>query len=218
MMAHRTKAAYVRVLQSSMRIRGVKSFFESAIQAPPDSLARWMASLVAIYDLDRMIALDIPWWNVGVARRIDAFLKARPDARVFEYGSGASTHWLARRARHVTSVEHDFAWFEKVAGVLTISDTSKLLQRPLGPEYVNAISEAEGPFDLIVVDGRKRAACLSAAVPFLKKDGVILFDDSGRRRYRGAIQDCGLSEDHYHGRSYCVPYPDHSSILRRAEP
>ena len=46
--------------------------------------------------------------------------------------------------------------------------------------------------------------------------GCILFDDSGRRRYRAAIGDCGLVEKHYFGLSYCVPYPDHSSILKSA--
>ena len=70
--------------------------------------------------------------------------------------------------------------------------------------------------DLIVIDGRLRAACLAAAMSALRPGGIILFDDSGRARYRGAIAHCGLAEEHFRGLSYCVPYPDHSSILRAA--
>ena len=51
------------------------------------------------------------------------------------------------------------------------------------------------------------------ALPHLKPGGIVLFDDSGRNRYRAGIAACGLKEKHFYGRSYCVPYPDHSSIL-----
>ena len=44
-----------------------------------------------------------------------------------------------------------------------------------------------GPFDLIVVDGRAREACLLAALPHLADDGIIVFDNTMRRRYRRAI-------------------------------
>ena len=64
-----------------------------------------------------------------------------------------------------------------------------------------------------MVDGRRRTECLAQAIPFLKPGGIVLFDDSARRRYRAAIADCGLKEDWNYGRSYCVPYPDASSIL-----
>src|SRR3546814_1018846 len=67
---------------------------------------RWSASLFAIHDIERMIALGLPWWNVAATREVAEFLRARPKARVFEYGAGASTIWLARHAAGVVSVEH----------------------------------------------------------------------------------------------------------------
>ena len=67
----------------------------------------------------------------------------------------------------------------------------------------------------VVVDGRQRAACLEQALPKLRPGGLILFDNSGRRRYRQAIAGCGLEEQHFFGRTSCVPYPDHTSLLSR---
>lgn len=176
---------------------------------------RWGASLLAIHDIDRMIALGLPWWNVAATREAEAWLRARPGARVFEYGAGASTVWLARRAGEVISVEHHADWRRRLEPVVAPFANSQVWQRDLaGDAYIGAIDEAGGLFDMIVVDGRRRTECLARAVPHLKPGGLILFDDSGRRRYRHAIETCGLPEQRHFGRSYCVPYPDYTSLLR----
>lgn len=175
---------------------------------------RWAASLLAIHQPQRMIRLDCPWWHVEATREVAAFLAARPGARVFEYGSGASTAWLARRAGEVISVEHHADWHRLLSPLVAEFRNAQLWQRELeGQDYVAAINEAGGQFDLIVVDGRRRIDCLTHALPHLKPGGIVLFDDSGRNRYRAGIAACGLKEKHFYGRSYCVPYPDHSSIL-----
>ncbi len=176
---------------------------------------RWAASLLAIHQPQRMIRLDCPWWHVEATREVAEFLAARPGARVFEYGSGASTAWLARRAGEVISVEHHADWHHLLSPLVAEFSNVQLWQRELaGDDYVAAIAEAGGMFDLIVVDGRRRIDCLSHALRQLKPGGIVLFDDSGRKRYRAGIAQCGLKERQFHGRSYCVPYPDYSSILR----
>jgi len=178
---------------------------------------RWFASLFAIYDTDAMIRLDLPWWNVAATREIDLFLAGRPDARVFEYGSGASTIWLAKRCREILSVEHDRSWHDRFQQQAAGRGNITLLHRPILSEsatYAGSIDEFDGQFDLIVVDGRHRAKCLERTVDRLKPGGVIVFDDSGRARYRRAIGDCGLVERRHFGRSFCVPYPDYTSLLR----
>src|SRR3546814_16419215 len=60
-----------------------------------------------------MIALGLPWWNVAATREVAEFLRARPKARVFEYGAGASTIWLARHAAGVWSVERHSEWHQR---------------------------------------------------------------------------------------------------------
>lgn len=176
---------------------------------------RWCASLLAIHQPQRMIALDCPWWHVEATRQVAEFLAVRPGARVFEYGSGASTAWLARRAHEVISVEHHGEWHKLLTPLVAEFGNARLWHRELaGEAYIGAIDEAGGEFDLIVVDGRRRIECLQRALPRLKPGGIVLFDDSGRSRYRAGIAGCGLREQRFFGRSYCVPYPDYSSILQ----
>ncbi|MGB3754463.1 MAG: class I SAM-dependent methyltransferase [Parerythrobacter sp.] len=177
---------------------------------------RWVASLFAIYDADEMIRLDLPWWNVAATIEAEKFLRARPNARAFEWGSGASTIWLARRSRQVFSVEHDADWHELVAKrVATLPQVTLQRHDLTNGDYVDAIHDVEGDFDLIIVDGRQRTACLQQAVQKLRPGGLILFDNSGRARYRQGITGCGLVERRFFGRTYCVPYPDHTSLLSR---
>ncbi len=139
-----------------------------------------MRSFGAIYDAERMIPLDVPWWTYPAAAEVEAFLRERDGAaRVFEYGAGASTVWLAKRAGEVRSVEHDAAFVEMLAPKLAGFDNVHLRCVEAGPrrpdstavseraghehldfgDYVAAIDEAGGAFDVIVVDGRARAAC-----------------------------------------------------------
>ncbi|MBB3861262.1 hypothetical protein GGQ88_002534 [Novosphingobium hassiacum] len=208
------KQVYSSSAQAIAALPMLDEFWHGAASADPAGLHRWFASLLAIHQPERMIPLDCPWWNVEATLEIDAFLKTRPDARVFEYGSGASTAWLARRAREVISVEHHAGWHQRLGQVISDRPNVRLWHRDLaGPGYVDAIAEAGGAFDLIVVDGRQRNICLERAIPFMKPGGVILFDDTGRRRYRSSIKTCGLRERRHFGRSYCVPYPDFTSIL-----
>jgi SAM-dependent methyltransferase len=212
------KRRYVQSVHALAAVPPLARFADSAVAADAYGWRRWLASLLAIYNTQRMVALGLPWWNVAATRDVESHLARRPNARVFEYGAGASTVWLARRATQVTSVEHDPAFIEKFREMVGPLDNVTLLERGIegGPDaYVDAIEEVGGLFDLIVVDGRHRAVCLAAAAKHLKPDGLVLFDDSGRKRYRAAIDGCGLVENHYFGRSFCVPYPDHTSILSR---
>ncbi|MGB7418692.1 MAG: class I SAM-dependent methyltransferase [Erythrobacter sp.] len=186
----------------------------------PYGWSRWFASLFAIYETDRMIALDLPWWNVAATRVVADFLASRPGARVFEYGAGASTVWLANRCGSIVTVEHDGSWLDTFERQTQGFSNVSLLYRSLenGPHsYVGAIAEHDAAFDLIVIDGRHRSACLAQAETRLAPGGMILFDDSGRSRYRRAIAKSALSETRHFGRSYCVPYPDYTSIMRRGD-
>lgn len=209
------KKTYVEIMHALAATPMLAQLENRFCDSAPYGWRRWAASLFAIYNSEHMVRLDLPWWNVAATREIAAFLSTRPHARVFEYGAGASTAWLAKRAGAVISVEHDRSWYDKFGPILAAFDTVDLLHRPIDADprnYVDAIA-GRGVFDLIVVDGRRRADCLAAARAHLAPGGLIVFDDSGRKRYRAAIENSGLVEHHHFGRSYCVPYPDHTSIL-----
>ncbi len=53
-----------------------------------------------------------PW----IAKKAVSFLESAiaPNSRVFEYGSGGSTLFFARRAQEIVSVEHDPVWFQRM--------------------------------------------------------------------------------------------------------
>lgn len=197
--------------------------------------ARWLRSLFAIYDIEDMAELDLPWWTFAAIDEADKFLKSRSSPRVFEYGSGASTIWLARRAALVTSIEHDRPWHGVVSKRLAghKNATAKLIEADAEPvsgylsekpgwqgrsfqRYASAIDSEPGEFDLIVIDGRARGACLGHAIEKLAPDGMILFDNSARSRYRTAIAASGLKAQTYRGLTACLPYPDETTLLRPA--
>ena len=205
--------------------------------APPSRdhrLAHWAYSLTRVHDSIELAKLDVPWWTYGAIDTVEAWMADRPrPPRVFEYGSGASTVWLARRAREVHSVEHhrDFAdhlcpLLKGIGHVtLQVVEPRQTRGRPaVGSgkegyqgldftEYVASIQAVGGEFDLIVIDGRARATCLPVARAHIVPDGLIVFDNSWRRRYRTAISNCGLDEWAIRGLVPTLPYPDQTSLL-----
>jgi len=197
---------------------------------------RWIRSWFAIYDLEDLRRLDVPWWTLDAADEVARFLEERPEARVFEWGSGASTFWLARRAVSVHSVEHDVAWAASMARDLpanaSVTPVPAATTKPGGAaavtsrkpgfagldfsEYVGAIDRVDGLFDVIVIDGRAREACLPRAIGRLSPDGLIVFDNVERSRYRRAIAMLGdtVEVDSRWGRTTCLPYPTRTALVR----
>jgi hypothetical protein len=104
---------------------------------------------------------------------------------VLEYGSGAGTEWWAQRCSQVLAVEHDAEWGLRVgtrtrASIVMVDSASE-------EGYVSAARNA-APFDVIVVDGIFRPACLEAAPSLLASRGIIILDDAQRLEYGAAIE------------------------------
>ncbi|SPJ25517.1 class I SAM-dependent methyltransferase [Palleronia abyssalis] len=245
-MAHalRLKSSYISTIRGLATLsRGTG--FTRWLDARQDRsrLAHWTRSLGAIHDLDAMIALDVPWWTYRAIDAVTLFLASRPEARVFEYGSGASTAWLARRAGHVTSVEHHGGWHDRMQIALAArsdlgpvdlslvppdnTPASDMKYRSAKPgetgrsfaAYARTIDDGPAtPYDLIVIDGRARQACLDHAADHLAPGGMIVFDNSARRRYRRAIAASPFDAIPLRGLTPALPYPDQTTLLFRAEP
>jgi hypothetical protein len=79
--------------------------------------------------------------------------------------------------------------------------------------YVHALTEVSGPFDLIVIDGRARSACLSLAPAHLAAGGLVLFDDTHRARYRPAIEACPWPRRVFRGLAPSIPWPGETTVL-----
>ncbi|CAN5137243.1 hypothetical protein BH09ACT12_BH09ACT12_26140 [soil metagenome] len=235
--SERAKRAYVAVvghLRGVLATIGLLGLLDRWARRSRTGL--WVRSWLAVYDLDDLIALDTPWWTFEAADEVAAFLLDRPGARVFEWGSGASTIWLGARAGTVITVEHDAAWSEHIAGALPATVTL-ILEEPRSSDtprigsakpgfagldfsaYVAALDAVDGDFDLIVIDGRAREACLARAVQRLRPDGLIVVDNVERGRYRAAIAlvaNRGLTVQWTRGRTPALPYPTQTALLSRS--
>jgi hypothetical protein len=114
--------------------------------------------------------------------------RLRPEFRMLEFGSGASTHYYAARVARVDSIEHDAAWHAQLASVMPGNVRVALV--PL--EYDGAYCRAGGTwgerYDLVMVDGRDRANCIMHVLPHLDERGCLVLDDSERPNYS---QACG---------------------------
>ncbi|HEX2903891.1 MAG TPA: hypothetical protein VHO01_10600 [Jatrophihabitans sp.] len=193
----------------------------------------WVYSLTRAYDSLAIAELDVPWWTYRAIDVVESWLAAHPHPiRVYEYGSGASTLWLAKRADEIYSVEHHREFGEFIGGSFAGHDNIHFRVVPpvssANPEigsrkegnagldfsaYVRSIDDVPGQFSLIVIDGRAREACLGQAASRLETGGIIVFDNTRRKRYREAIAASGLHERRLGGLTPTLPYPDMTSVL-----
>lgn len=229
------KRAYVRVMHHIRDlIARVGWMGHLDAWAARSRTGKWLRSMLAIYDIRSLVELDTPWWTFASADVVDRHLDGRAGARVFEWGSGASTVWLARRASHVIAIEHDEEWAERVrpyvadrGTVVTVAPRSGALGAPVGSskrgfggldftDYVAAIDVDDVDYDVIVIDGRAREACLVRALDHLADDGLIVFDNVDRRRYREAISATkGIRVEWTRGLTPALPYPTRTALIRR---
>jgi hypothetical protein len=239
-----TRQAYVvtsRTLRGAAVRTGLHDRLDAQHRRAPRSVRGHLRTLFAIHDVEDLVALDQPWWTYGAIDAVEQHLAALGGrARVFEYGSGASSVWLARRAAQVHSVEHHAGFAAVMRRVLAdtgLDRTVTLVEvapgRSAAPEvpsgrrgeehrdyaeYVASIDRVPGEFDLVVVDGRARVACLEAAARRLAPGGMVLFDDTQRPRYRAGIDASGLHVRRIPGWVPSLPYPRESAVLRIERP
>jgi len=229
------RGAYVAGIKT-VRKAADKSGLLSKLATSESPRMRHLRTLFSIHDVADLARLDVAWWSYPAMRRVDEFLSARPDARVFEYGAGASTAWLARRAGQVDSVEHDAEFVAYVKEMLADTPGVRLHAVPPKPatasttirsqrhghanldfgDYVDTIDEVGGPFDLVVVDGRARVDAFRRALDHLKDDGVVVFDNIKRKRYWEVVSKLpGLRIELLKGATPALPYPTTTGLIWR---
>ena len=137
---------------------------------------------------------NAPWIAPRGVRILDGLVSSH--SMVFEFGSGRSTLWLARRARHVVSVEHDPVWFDRVKMLLTSASVANVdlhLVSPLAIAdaelYVEPLHSQPGSsIDVLIIDGIHRAECAEAALGYVRGGGTLMVDDA--QRYLPSRSQC----------------------------
>ena len=198
-------ARAIHALRGTLERRGLLQLLDE--RATRSTRALWVRSLLSVMDFDDFTKLDLPWWTFSASAEVRDFLAQRPHARVFEWGAGSSTVWLAKRSESVTSVESDAGWAQRVSAsvpghvailappIPRATRSTRVRSKRWGYQsldfsaYAHAIDAIPGDFDLIVIDGRARESCFDRALPRLAAGGTIVFDNTNRRRYRRALKN-----------------------------
>lgn len=116
-----------------------------------------------------------------------------PSWECFEWGSGHSTIFFAKRTKHVVSIEPDKSWYDRVvewarAAKLTNLDLRHVpVSDPSEPRSKESVAYSDSilafpdeSFDCIFVDGVLRNECMANAPRKLKPGGIAILDDSQR--------------------------------------
>lgn len=151
-----------------------------------------------------------PWLSPAATLFFDQYLNK--SHRMAEFGSGLSTVFFAERTGEIISIEHFEPWYEKVnalfkeKGLDAIDyrlikmdeqiESDKELEQQMQStcqqfqlmaaykNYYNALAkEEDSSLDVILVDGRARPECVFSSVAKLKPGGLMVLDNSERRRY-----------------------------------
>jgi len=132
---------------------------------------------------------DWPWLTAASIQILSSWL--RPTDIGFEWGSGRSTLWFARRIRKLISVEHDPKWYNKISHVLRednitnveyyLMECDEQVEDPVHSPYVKIVDNfADFSFDFVLVDGILRAHCTLAALPKIRPGGILIIDNANR--------------------------------------
>jgi len=145
----------------------------------------WLRSFEENMPVDKS-GNPIPWFTYSMIH----FLSERTDKsmKVFEFGSGNSTIWWSNRVSKVFSCEHSKKWYNKI--VEKKPDNVKyIFSKNYNKKYERMVTLPEECFDIIVVDGKRRKQCVKSSKKKLKKDGIIIWDDTHRESYESGISN-----------------------------
>ena len=175
----------------------------------------WIRKIVTslfYYRIYRKLYPEKPWYTPKAIRFLEK--KIENINRIFEFGTGNSSIWFAKRVKEYTAVEHDSSWYTEVTKRLkeeNLTNTKILFapadenssafdwekewkyftvlkHSPDNPEfrhYMSTIDQyPDNHFDCIVIDGKERIGCLLHALPKLSENGMIIFDDSSMDEFQ----------------------------------
>lgn len=118
---------------------------------------------------------------------------------VFEFGSGNSSAYWAKKAKSVHSVEHHREWYAKVTSGMAGNQIVELCESE--QEYLNAIRRTTGKFDVIIIDGLLREKCAKLVQGHLADDGIVILDNADwyKETSRYLREELNLLEVDFHG-------------------
>jgi predicted O-methyltransferase YrrM len=129
---------------------------------------------------------DDPWLTPAAVRLLGTLL--RPSDLGFEFGSGRSTLWFARRVAALTSMEHDEDWHAHISARLKANGLANVdyvlapgdlpADRGGESEYArSALSLSDASLDFALIDGKYRDYSAKFTLPKIKPGGLLIIDN-----------------------------------------
>jgi len=171
-----TKKLHLRLMAYNSLISNPNSYLYST---------GWIQSLGVRKPIDKD-GSPIPWMNFAVVKLLEDRLT--DNLNIFEFGSGYSTYFYARKVLAVTSVEYDEDWFQLIKSDLPENVNLIYKAKDVDGDYCRIIGTANEQYDVVIVDGRDRVNCVKQSISALSAKGIILLDDSQRERYKEGIE------------------------------
>lgn len=142
----------------------------------------WQNEYAIDKTMDEKICIDrdgnpIPWYTYPAIEYLSQLDYS--DKKIFEFGCANSSLFWAKRAKQVISIEDNHSWFEKWTSEFKEPNLD-IRWRDEGEGYFNAIFEDNELYDVIIVDGKRRADCARTALEKMAPNGMIILDDSDR--------------------------------------
>ncbi len=138
-----------------------------------------------------------PQWSAEATQEIEKLLNK--DMVVFEWGSGFSTAWFAKRVNQVITVDDDINWSkraEKTCVAENVHNVDFSIYHADDYRYVESFwwfSEL-CTIDIVLIDGLHRTKCFEYASKYLKSGRLIILDDSERKEYHGSFNISGIDK------------------------
>jgi predicted O-methyltransferase YrrM len=153
--------------------------------------------------------IGLPWIAHGAFLYMENFLT--PNMRILEFGCGGSTLYFAKKVGQVISIEDNHEWYTVMKERTNTFSGVELRHIPVDKEFISGefasnmdelkhthsyktyalgASEVQNEsIDVLVIDGRARIGCLRTNLSKVKRDGIVLFDNTDRTAYATGIQE-----------------------------
>ncbi len=118
---------------------------------------------------------ELPWIPFSAHKALSEILTQ--ESIVWEVGAGNSTIWLSRRVRHITAVEADEKWFNKLNSIINDKQIKNVDLRYIYHGHEMSSYDRDD-IDLLYIDGGPRSQCLLNGVSHVKSGGYVYLDNT----------------------------------------
>jgi hypothetical protein len=145
----------------------------------------------------KTLEFEIPWIVPTAYQRLNEILTK--DMNVLEFGSGGSTLFFSNRVKHVTSIETNKDWFDRISKLTQHRNNVTMFYYKTKEDLINNFPQNK--FNCILIDSEgkfiKRKILFRKSIPLLIEPQILIIDNyycrygfSGiRNRYAFGLKD-----------------------------